>query len=94
MTVPTLPLNGSVVLTVTGTAPSVNTSFTNMAQAHPPLTVTDPNLANNVGGPVTTGVLAVADLAIAKSDGVGTVDARWQYDLHHHGHQQWPQRSH
>ncbi len=73
VTVPTLPLNGSVVLTVTGTAPSVNTSFTNMAQAHPPLTVTDPNLVNNVGGPVTTGVLAVADLAITKSDGVATV---------------------
>ena len=75
VTVPTLPLNGTVTLTVTGTAPSINTSFTNLAQADPPLTVSDPNLENNVGGPVTTGVLAAADLVITKSDGVGSVVA-------------------
>ena len=75
VTVPVLPLNGSVTLTVSGTAPSTNTSFTNLAQADPPLTVSDPNLGNNIGGPVVTGVLAAADLVVAKTDGVASVVA-------------------
>ena len=73
--IPTLPLNGSVILTITGIAPDVNTSFANLARADPPLTVSDPNLGNNIGGAVITGALAAADLAIAKTDGVATVTA-------------------
>jgi len=70
--VPTLPKNGSVVITITGTAPANATSFTNTAIVSPPSGTTDPTPGNNSSSVPTT-VTAVADLAITKTDGVTSV---------------------
>jgi uncharacterized repeat protein (TIGR01451 family) len=72
LSVPALPSGGTVTLTVTGTAPAVNASFTNLAVVAPPPTTSDPNSGNNIGGAVGTGVAANADLAVVKS---GTASA-------------------
>jgi uncharacterized repeat protein (TIGR01451 family) len=71
-TIPTLPKNGSVVITITGTAPANATSFTNTATVAPPSGTTDPTPGNNSSS-VPTNVTAVADLAITKTDGVTSV---------------------
>ncbi len=73
--IPTLPAFGSVVFTITGTAPASGT-LSNSATVAPPVGITDPNSANN--GPTTPATTSItpppntADLVIAKT-GPGTV---------------------
>jgi len=66
-----LPAGSTVTLTITGTGPASGT-FVNSALITPPTGVTDSDPTDNIGGPVITNVVIVADLAITKTDGSAT----------------------
>jgi uncharacterized repeat protein (TIGR01451 family)/fimbrial isopeptide formation D2 family protein len=58
-----LPAGASVTLTVSGTAPNVNSAeFINTARILPPTGTDDPDPTNNLSGPVITGLGAVPDI--------------------------------
>ncbi|MBK6798618.1 MAG: DUF11 domain-containing protein [Acidobacteria bacterium] len=66
-----LPAGSTVTLTITGTGPASG-SFVNSATIQPPPGVTDPDPTDNIGGPVITNVVVVADLSITKTDNSNT----------------------
>jgi uncharacterized repeat protein (TIGR01451 family) len=68
--VPVLPSGGSVVITITGTAPASG-ALSNTGTVSVPPAVGDPNPANN-SSTVASDVTLVSDLAITKSDGSAT----------------------
>ncbi|MBK6798617.1 MAG: DUF11 domain-containing protein [Acidobacteria bacterium] len=70
-TVSSLPTGSTVTFTITGTAPGSG-SFVNSALITPPPGTNDPDPSNNIGGPVITNIVVVADLAITKTDGSGS----------------------
>ena len=72
--IPALPPGGSVVITISGVAPTTGT-LSNSATVTAPAGTTDPNLPNNTSATVITTVNPVADLSVTKSDGVGSVNA-------------------
>ncbi len=55
LTIPTLPVNGSLVFTVTGTAASTGGSISNTATVSPPSGTSDPTTTNN-SSTATTGI--------------------------------------
>lgn len=57
-----LPAGATVTITVSGTAPSSPTTFINTAQVIPPSGTADPDLGNNISGPVITSLGAVPDI--------------------------------
>jgi uncharacterized repeat protein (TIGR01451 family) len=70
ITVPTLPSGGSIVLTISGTAPATAQSITNTASVAPPAGITDPGTGNNSSSFVTTVTATppqLADLSAVKT---------------------------
>jgi uncharacterized repeat protein (TIGR01451 family) len=65
-TIPTLPSGGRVTYTITATAPASG-SFSNTVKVSPPVGVSDPNVTNNIGGPVITALLQ--NLTVVKTIG-------------------------
>jgi len=68
--IPTLPAGGSVVITITGTAPASGV-LSNTGTVSAPTGVLDPNAGNN-SSTVSANVTLVSDLAITKHDGSAT----------------------
>jgi len=68
-TIGTLPSGGSVVVTITGTAPPTATTLTNTATLAPPAGITDPDSSNDSSTAVTQVVVGAtsADLSILKT---------------------------
>ncbi|MFN6201215.1 MAG: beta strand repeat-containing protein, partial [Acidobacteriota bacterium] len=85
-TIPTLPVGGSVVITITATAPATAGNLTNTAVVNPPTGVNDFNTSNNNGQAVTVvisqPVPAQANLSVIKA-GTTTVQTggtiNWQF---------------
>ncbi len=69
-TIPTLPSGGSLVITITGTAPASGV-LSNTATVANAAGITDPDLANNASS-VVSNVTLVADLAVTKDDASAT----------------------
>jgi uncharacterized repeat protein (TIGR01451 family) len=69
-TIPTLPAGGSLVITISGTAPASGT-LANTATVAPPSGTTDPVLGNNTST-FSTNVVLVSNLSVTKDDGSAT----------------------
>lgn len=72
LTVPALPANTTLTLTVTATVTALNGSVTNSVQLQLPSGMTDSNLANN-SATDTDAVRGVSFLSVSKSNGLTTV---------------------
>jgi uncharacterized repeat protein (TIGR01451 family) len=72
LTIPTLPVNGTVVFTITASITAINGTLTNTVQVTLPSGVTDVNSANNTAQDVDT-VRGSSQLTIAKDNGVTSV---------------------
>ncbi|MGE3437347.1 MAG: CARDB domain-containing protein, partial [Blastocatellales bacterium] len=70
-TIASLPASSTVTFTITGTGPASG-SFVNSATITPPVGTNDPDPTDNIGGPVITNVVVVADLSVTKTDGTVT----------------------
>ncbi|MEO7812163.1 MAG: DUF11 domain-containing protein, partial [Usitatibacter sp.] len=71
--IPTLPVGGSVTITLTANVVAASGSVTNTAMVAIPAGLTDPALANNSASDTDTVAALSTDLAIAKTNGVAVL---------------------
>ncbi|MBC7648314.1 MAG: DUF11 domain-containing protein, partial [Vitreoscilla sp.] len=72
LVIPSLPINTTVLFTVTASVTALNGTVTNTANLQLPVTLTDNNLANNSAADVNS-VKGAANISITKTNGTNSV---------------------
>jgi uncharacterized repeat protein (TIGR01451 family) len=74
LTIPTLPINTTVVFTITASVTALNGTVTNTVSLQLPPDMTDNNLANNTAQDADA-IKGLANISVAKTNGVSTLVA-------------------
>ena len=74
LTIPTLPINTTLVFTITASVTALNGTVTNTVSLQLPPGMTDNNLSNNTA-PDVDGIRGLANISVEKTNGVNTLVA-------------------